>query len=113
MSTHKPKIGVLDDKGRCCGRKPIHYKYDARTMKHDPYYFCFRCDTEYHMSGNQRPSWAWMLRHDGLFYHYHTVRAAAFDMLEALENLENDSGNMPATAWKLVQDAIAKANGEK
>jgi hypothetical protein len=33
-------------------------------------------------------------------------------MLEALKNLENDDGKaMPATAWKLVQDAIAKAEG--
>ena len=31
-------------------------------------------------------------------------------MLEALENLENDDGRqMPASAWKLVQEAIAIA----
>ena len=39
---------------------------------------------------------------------------AAPDMLAALENLENDSGKaMPDTAWKMVQDAIAKAKGEQ
>ncbi len=39
--------------------------------------------------------------------------AAAPEMLEALENLENDSGKaMPPSAWKLVQDAIKKARGE-
>jgi hypothetical protein len=38
--------------------------------------------------------------------------AAAPDMLEALLNLENDGwANMPPSAWKLVQDAIAKATG--
>jgi hypothetical protein len=38
--------------------------------------------------------------------------AAAPDMLEALQNLENDDGSsMPDSAWKLVQDAIAKATG--
>lgn len=37
--------------------------------------------------------------------------AAAPDMLEALQNLENDDGIIPDHAWKLVQDAIAKATG--
>jgi len=36
--------------------------------------------------------------------------AAAPDMLEALQNLENDDGKtMPPSAWKLVQNAITKA----
>ena len=34
---------------------------------------------------------------------------AAPDMLEALENIENDAEHMPDTAWRMVQDAIAKA----
>lgn len=39
--------------------------------------------------------------------------AAAPDMFEALANLENDDGKaMPPSAWKLVQDALAKARGE-
>lgn len=38
--------------------------------------------------------------------------AAAPDMLEALENLENDNGEtMHPSAWKLVNAAIAKAKG--
>ena len=38
--------------------------------------------------------------------------AAAPDMLEALKNLENDDGKaMPPSAWALVQNAIAKAEG--
>lgn len=38
--------------------------------------------------------------------------AAAPDMYEALANLENDDGHIPPSAWKLVQDALAKARGE-
>ena len=39
--------------------------------------------------------------------------AAAPEMLEALENLENDNGlAMPKSAWDMVQNAIKKAKGE-
>lgn len=38
--------------------------------------------------------------------------AAAPDMLEALQNIENDDAHMPGTAWKLIQEAIAKATGD-
>ena len=37
--------------------------------------------------------------------------AAAPDMLEALENIENDDMHMPATAWRMIQNAIRKAKG--
>ena len=37
--------------------------------------------------------------------------AAAPDMLEALQNLENDDNSIPECAWKMVKDAIAKATG--
>ena len=37
--------------------------------------------------------------------------AAAPDMLNALENLENDDGAIPDHAWWLVQQAIIKAKG--
>lgn len=39
------------------------------------------------------------------------IIAAAPDMLAALENLENDDGSIPDHAWRIVQDAIAKAKG--
>ncbi len=43
----------LDDKGRCCGRKPLTYK---RTRV----YFCARCDREYSMeTGEQVENWSW------------------------------------------------------
>jgi hypothetical protein len=35
--------------------------------------------------------------------------AAAPELLEALENLENDDGHIPASIWAKVQSAIAKA----
>jgi hypothetical protein len=38
--------------------------------------------------------------------------AAAPDLLEALENLENDSGSIPDHAWQRVKAAIALARGE-
>ena len=37
--------------------------------------------------------------------------AAAPDLLEALQNLENDDGSIPYHAWALVQAAISKATG--
>lgn len=46
--------------------------------------------------------WAALLKQAQLF-------SAAPDLLEALQNLENDNGQIPGHAWKLVQDAIAKA----
>lgn len=39
--------------------------------------------------------------------------AAAPEMLEALENLENDDCHIPSHAWVLVRDAIAKATGKE
>jgi len=35
--------------------------------------------------------------------------AAAPDLLHALQNIENDNGQIPDHAWKVIQDAIAKA----
>ena len=37
--------------------------------------------------------------------------AAAPDLLDALQNLENDDGSIPYHAWALVQAAISKATG--
>ena len=35
--------------------------------------------------------------------------AAAPELLEALQNIENDNGSIPATIWKLRNEAINKA----
>ena len=46
-------MSKLDDKGRCCGRKPIRYKRSGRL-------FCSRCDREYLIeTGEQVESFAW------------------------------------------------------
>lgn len=52
----------LDDKGRCCGRKPIVYKRDGQK-------FCPRCDRAYDLEdGYQITNWAWRRSpHDGSF----------------------------------------------
>jgi hypothetical protein len=42
----------LDNKGRCCGRKPIVYK-------RNPHLFCCRCDRAFDLDGNQIENWAW------------------------------------------------------
>lgn len=39
------------------------------------------------------------------------VEAAALIMKEALENLENDDGAIPPSAWEMVQAAIERAGG--
>lgn len=39
------------------------------------------------------------------------IMAAAKDMLIALQNLENDAGQIPDHAWSICQAAILKANG--
>ncbi len=52
---------ALDDKGRCCGRKPLVYKRAA-------HYFCDRCDRAFSFtSGKQIQNWAYLLREDGKF----------------------------------------------
>lgn len=48
----------LDEKGRCCGRKPLVYK--SRWTLDGPHRFCFRCDRAYDIEENvQKPNWAW------------------------------------------------------
>ena len=37
--------------------------------------------------------------------------AAAPELLEALENIENDDGSIPETIWKMQNAAITKARG--
>lgn len=52
----------LDDKGRCCGRKPLEYKRDGHK-------FCPRCDRAYDIAtGEQITNWAWLKKPDGEFH---------------------------------------------
>ena len=49
----------LDDKGRCCGRKPIVYKRKAE-------YYCARCHRVFDIdSGEQIQSWAYLATDGG------------------------------------------------
>lgn len=50
----------LDEKGRCCGRKPIFYKGGSwRSPKEAPMHFCGECCREFGPDGVHRESWAW------------------------------------------------------
>jgi hypothetical protein len=51
----------LDQKGRCCGRKPIVYKRDRHL-------FCCRCDAAFGIdTGKQIPNWAYYALDDSRF----------------------------------------------
>ena len=39
--------------------------------------------------------------------------AAAPEMYEALRSIENDNGYIPHTIWKMIQNAISKAEGKE
>lgn len=39
--------------------------------------------------------------------------AAAPDLLEAAQNIENDDGHIPITIWNMLQAAIEKAGGTR
>lgn len=52
----------LDEKGRCCGCKPIHYKGGSWRSPNHPMKFCSRCCREFDPEGGeQRENWAWKL----------------------------------------------------
>lgn len=52
---------TLDDKGRCCGRKPLMYKRENHR-------FCDRCSRAYHRYQDfQIDNWAWKRCADGQF----------------------------------------------
>ena len=61
----------LDEKGRCCGRKPLVYK---RPSFH---YFCSRCDREYSPDGRQQENWKWEAGPGGFTLTEGAQRAAA------------------------------------
>lgn len=50
----------LDDKGRCCGRKPLVYK--NRDYGTDGFKFCARCNRAFDRhTGEQIQNWAYRL----------------------------------------------------
>jgi hypothetical protein len=53
------EVFVIDDKGRCCGRKPFAYKSTWSTSL-GPHRFCARCDRAYDLKENRQiGNWAW------------------------------------------------------
>lgn len=49
----------LDDKGRCCSRKPMVYK-GRYTTSTGPHRYCPRCDRAYDLHENEQiENWAW------------------------------------------------------
>lgn len=49
----------LDEKGRCCGRKPVDYKGGAWNSPLHPEKFCTRCNRAYdRVTGEQIDNWA-------------------------------------------------------
>lgn len=52
--------------GRCCGRKPHHYKTEGGALfRKDPHACCFRCDRDYNPDGSQRESTFYRLDAEG------------------------------------------------
>ena len=41
---------MIDEKGRCCGRKPIIYKSGSWTPLRKPHLFCDRCGKDYEIA---------------------------------------------------------------
>lgn len=68
---HIEEIGLtvidLDEKGRCCGRKPIAYKRPTHL-------FCDRCDKRYSPEGQQVENWAWKLDVSGNWVDSHASK---------------------------------------
>jgi len=53
---------MIDEKGRCCGRKPLVYK------RHPAHRFCVRCDRAYDLDEpEQVENWAWKKDATGTF----------------------------------------------
>lgn len=58
----------IDAKGRCCGRKPLHYKRGHTTTLERPQLFCARCDASYDPETcEQLENWAWKRDANGQF----------------------------------------------
>lgn len=56
---------MLDEKGRCCGLKPMVYR-GRNTTSTGPHRFCVRCDRAYSLEENEQiPNWAWKIGASG------------------------------------------------
>ena len=79
---------TLDDKGRCCGRKPLVYKRDRPDGVSGGFLFCFRCDRAYSPEGQQINNWAWRGTSSGEFVEN---KEAYFRGVGAVARQERDS----------------------
>jgi hypothetical protein len=53
-------IKELDEKGRCCGRKPLLYKRSTDPYYKRPHYFCCRCDASFDAETKEQiANWAY------------------------------------------------------
>lgn len=53
-------MSKLDEKGRCCGIKPIDYKGGSYRSPQKPQKFCFRCYRAFdRVTGEQIENWKW------------------------------------------------------
>jgi hypothetical protein len=59
-------MAKLDEKGRCCGRKPLLYKLPLGECM-APFRFCPRCDRAFDVEGEQIPNWAYRRDKSGAF----------------------------------------------
>lgn len=60
----------LDEKGRCCGKKPIVYRGKNNTAE-GPHRYCPRCDRGYELDAPfQINNWFWK-KQDGVFKREH------------------------------------------
>ncbi len=50
----KTEVTRLDEKGRCCGRKPMVYKHGGLTPMGSPHKFCPRCGNDYDIDTGER-----------------------------------------------------------
>lgn len=59
---------AIDAKGRCCGRKPLHYKRGHTTTLKRPQLFCTRCDAAYDPETKEQvENWAFTRDSTGKF----------------------------------------------
>jgi hypothetical protein len=59
---------MIDAKGRCCGRKPLHYKRGLTTSLKRPHLFCCRCDCSYDPETHEQlENWAYKKDASGKF----------------------------------------------
>lgn len=74
----------LDDKGRCCGHKPIFYKGGSWCSPlGSPKYFCTRCARDFGPDGEQRENFAWVKNNAGDFVAVGTAHAVAREFAQS------------------------------